>query len=50
MKKYIAEFIGIFWLVFDGCGSAVFAAAVPSGDNNQRRKKQIFLYLTLRRA
>jgi len=27
MKKYIAEFIGTFWLVFAGCGSAIFAAA-----------------------
>lgn len=26
MKKYIAEFIGTFWLTFGGCGSAVFAA------------------------
>jgi len=25
MKKYIAEFIGTFWLVFGGCGSAIFA-------------------------
>jgi len=29
MKKYIAEFIGAFWLVFAGCGSAIFAAAFP---------------------
>jgi aquaporin Z len=28
-KKYIAEFIGTFWLVFAGCGSAIFAAAFP---------------------
>jgi aquaporin Z len=26
MKKYVAEFIGTFVLVFGGCGSAVFAA------------------------
>ena len=29
MKKYFAEFFGTFWLVFGGCGSAVFAAAFP---------------------
>lgn len=29
MKKYFAEFFGTFWLVFGGCGSAVFAAGVP---------------------
>lgn len=29
MKKYIAEFIGTFWLVLGGCGSAVLAAAYP---------------------
>ena len=28
-KKAVAEFIGTFWLVFGGCGSAVFAAAFP---------------------
>jgi aquaporin Z len=26
MKKRAAEFLGIFWLVFGGCGSAVLAA------------------------
>jgi aquaporin Z len=29
MKKYLAEFVGTFWLVLGGCGSAVLAAAFP---------------------
>lgn len=29
IKKYIAEFIGTFWLTFAGCGSAVIAAGFP---------------------
>ena len=29
MIKYLAEFIGTFWLVFGGCGSAIFAATFP---------------------
>ena len=29
-RRAIAEFIGTFWLVFGGCGSAVFAAAFPN--------------------
>ena len=29
MKKLTAEFIGTFWLVLGGCGSAVLAAAFP---------------------
>ena len=29
MNKLIAEFVGTFWLVFGGCGSAVLAAAFP---------------------
>ena len=28
-KKWAAEFVGTFWLVFGGCGSAVLAAAFP---------------------
>lgn len=30
MNKYAAEFIGTFWLVLGGCGSAVLAAAFPA--------------------
>jgi len=30
MKRYLAEFIGTFWLVLGGCGSAVLAAAFPN--------------------
>ena len=29
MKKYFAELFGTFWLVFGGCGSAIFAAGFP---------------------
>jgi len=29
MKQYSAEFIGTFWLVLGGCGSAVLASAFP---------------------
>lgn len=29
MKKLFAEFFGTFWLVFGGCGSAIFAAGIP---------------------
>lgn len=29
VNKYYAEFIGTFWLVLGGCGSAVLAAAFP---------------------
>jgi len=29
MNKYLAEYIGTFWLVLGGCGSAVLAAAFP---------------------
>ena len=30
MKKIAAEFVGTFWLVLGGCGSAVLAAAFPN--------------------
>ncbi|MBS1741536.1 MAG: aquaporin Z [Bacteroidetes bacterium] len=30
MKKYLSEFIGTFWLVLGGCGSAVLAATFPA--------------------
>jgi aquaporin Z len=30
MKQYGAEFVGTFWLVLGGCGSAVLAAAFPN--------------------
>ncbi|MFZ0614699.1 MAG: aquaporin, partial [Desulfobacterales bacterium] len=29
IKKLGAEFLGTFWLVLGGCGSAVLAAAFP---------------------
>ena len=29
-RRLAAEFIGTFWLVFGGCGAAVFAAAFPA--------------------
>lgn len=29
MRNYAAEFFGTFWLVFGGCGSAIFAAGIP---------------------
>src|SRR6476620_6444053 len=28
-RRALAEFLGTFWLVFGGCGSAVLAAAFP---------------------
>lgn len=30
MKKLLAEFFGTYWLVFGGCGSAIFAAGYPT--------------------
>jgi len=31
MKTYAAEFVGTFWLVFGGCGSALLATGSPDG-------------------
>lgn len=34
MSKHLwAEFLGTFWLVFGGCGSAIFAATAVTSDN-----------------
>jgi len=33
-RKLTAEFLGTFWLVFGGCGSAVLAAAFGGTDSN----------------
>jgi aquaporin Z len=30
MRKLLAEFFGTYWLVFGGCGSALFAAGIPN--------------------
>jgi aquaporin Z len=29
IKKLFIEFFGTFWLVFGGCGSAIFALGFP---------------------
>ncbi len=35
MKKLFAEFFGTFWLVFGGCGSAIFASQIAPAENGQ---------------
>jgi len=35
MKKLFAEFFGTFWLVFGGCGSAIFASHIAPAENGQ---------------
>lgn len=34
-KKLFAEFFGTFWLVFGGCGSAIFASQIAAAENGQ---------------
>jgi len=34
-KKLVSEFIGTFWLVFAGCGAAIFASHIAPSDNGQ---------------
>ncbi len=34
-KKLAAEFFGTFWLVFGGCGSAIFASQIAPAENGQ---------------
>ena len=34
-KKLFAEFFGTFWLVFGGCGSAIFASQIAAANNGQ---------------
>ena len=38
MQRYGAEFIGTFWLVLGGCGSAVLAAGIPRGRHRAPRR------------
>lgn len=33
-RRLAAEFLGTFWLVFGGCGAAVFAAGYAQGEGN----------------
>ncbi len=35
IKKLFAEFFGTFWLVFGGCGSAIFASQIAAASNGQ---------------
>ncbi len=35
IKKLFAEFFGTFWLVFGGCGSAIFASQIAPSENGQ---------------
>ncbi len=39
--KWLAELFGTFWLVFGGCGSAIFAAKVVAADEASRSSVQL---------
>lgn len=47
MKKYIAEFIGTFWLVLGGCGSAVLAATFQGSIGEEGTKTVVNLGIGL---